>query len=155
LTQTEIDAWCAASGAVLGHLTAGGNRSLQAMAVNGMTGIAVGFFAGPHVYNRYDIAAGRDCGGVCFGLAVIGGLVIPTLLRGLRPWAERNTESVIGRMAGFVVNKLAPMATGPNMAGSQGPPGPPGQVGMTGATGQTGATGPAGPAGDSKTEGTK
>ena len=152
MTQMEIDAWCSVSGSVLGHLTAGGNRSLQAMAVNGMTGIAAGFFLGPHIYNRYDIASGRDCGGVCFGLAVIGGLVIPTLLRGLRPWTERNTDNVIGRFAGMVVNRLAPLPAPPITTGPAGPAGPPGHIGMTGATG---AVGPAGPAGDSNTGGGK
>lgn len=155
MTQIEIDAYASVGGSVLGHLTAGGNRTLQAMAVNGMTGIAAGFFIGPHVYNRYDIASGRDCGGVCFGLAVIGGLVFPTLLRGLRPWTERNTDNVIGRFMGVVVNTLAPKTNGHLVIGDPGPTGPEGPVGMTGATGQTGPAGPPGPAGNSKTGGAK
>lgn len=110
MTQLEIDALCAASGSILGHLTAGGVRTLQALSVNVMTGASAGFFMGPTLADYINAAPGREAGGVCFGLAVVGGLVIPTLLRGLRPWTERNTDNVIGRIAGRVVNMLGPIA---------------------------------------------
>lgn len=114
MTQLEIDALCAASGSILGHLTAGGVRTLQALSVNVMAGASVGFFFGPTMADYIHAEPGREAGGICFGLAVVGGLVIPTLLRGLRPWTERNTDNVIGRIAGRVVNMLGTIAGEPS-----------------------------------------
>lgn len=114
--QLEIDAACSAAGSILGHLTAGGNRTLQALSINIMAGAGSGFFLGPSIVDYWHIAPGRPAGGVCFGVATVGALMVPALLRGIRPWAERNTDNVIGRLASRVVNILAPSNTEPKQA---------------------------------------
>ena len=114
--QMEIDAFCASAGAILGHLTAGGNRSVQATAVNIFAGAPTGFFLGPVVVDHWDVAPGRPAGGVVFVIATIGALVVPTILRGLRPWAEKNTSNMIGRAMNRLANILAPAAA--NMGSS-------------------------------------
>lgn len=109
-TQLEIDAYSTSMGAILGHLTSGSNRTLSALAVNLITGGACGIFFGPMVYDRWQMNPGRESGGVCFMVAVLGALTIPTILRGLRPWTERNTENIIGRLMGRAVSMIAPAA---------------------------------------------
>lgn len=106
--QLEVDAACSSIGAILGHLTAGGPRTLQAIGVNLLAGGSAGFFIGPIAVDYWAIAPGRPAGGTCFFIATLGALVIPTILRALRPWTERNADNLIGRVASRVVNTLAP-----------------------------------------------
>ncbi len=112
LGQMEIDAFCAAAGAILGHLTAGGNRSIQATAINIFAGAPSGFFLGPAVVDYFGVAPGRPAGGVVFGIATVGALIVPAVLRGLRPWAERNTDNMIGRVMRRLANMIAPLPPG-------------------------------------------
>lgn len=107
--QIEIDVTCSAIGAILGHLTSGVNHSVQGLAINLLAGGSTGFFIGPFVVDTFEITPGRSAGGVCFGLSVVGALMIPTLLRALRPWTEKNTDNIIGRIAGKLVETLAPI----------------------------------------------
>lgn len=107
--QIEIDATCSAIGAILGHLTSGVNHSVQGLAINLLAGGSTGFFLGPFVVDLLEVTPGRSSGGICFGLSVIGALMTPTILRALRPWTERNTDNIIGRIAGKVVDYLAPI----------------------------------------------
>ena len=109
--QLEIDAGCSALGAILGHLTAGGPRTLQAISVNLLAGGSTGFFFGPTLVDYWTLAPGRPSGGMCLLTATLGALVIPTLLRAIRPWTERNADNVIGRVAGKVVGAFAPTTT--------------------------------------------
>lgn len=108
--QIEIDVTCSAVGAILGHLTSGVNHSVQGLAINLLAGGSTGFFVGPFVVDVFEITPGRSSGGVCFGLSVVGALMIPTLLRALRPWTEKNTDNIIGRIAGKLVETLVPIA---------------------------------------------
>lgn len=109
--QLEVDAGCSALGAILGHLTAGGPRTLQAISVNLLAGGSTGFFFGPTLVDYWTLAPGRPAGGMCLLTATVGALVIPTLLRSIRPWTERNADSLIGRVAGKVVGAFAPTTT--------------------------------------------
>lgn len=109
--QMEVDAGCSALGAILGHLTAGGPRTLQAISVNLLAGGSTGFFFGPTLVDWWNLAPGRPAGGMCLMTATIGALVIPTLLRAIRPWTERNADNLVGKVAGRVVGALAPAPT--------------------------------------------
>lgn len=107
LGQLEVDAICSSAGAILGHLTAGGPRTLQAISVNLLAGGSTGFFLGPTLVDWWTLAPGRPAGGMCLMTATLGALVIPTLLKAIRPWTERNADNLVGRMAGKVVGALA------------------------------------------------
>lgn len=106
--QMEVDAGCSALGAILGHLTAGGPRTLQAISVNLLAGGSTGFFFGPTLVDWWSLAPGRPAGGMCLMTATVGALVIPTLLRAIRPWTERNADNLVGKVAGRVVGALGP-----------------------------------------------
>lgn len=105
--QLEIDGLCSSLGAILGHLTAGGPRTLQAISVNVLAGGSAGFFLGPTMVDWWQIAPGRPAGGVCLATATLGALIIPTILKAVRPWTERNADNVVGRVAGRIVSALA------------------------------------------------
>lgn len=109
--QMEVDAGCSALGAILGHLTAGGPRTLQAISVNLLAGGSTGFFFGPTLVDWWSLAPGRPAGGMCLMTATVGALVIPTLLRAIRPWTERNADNLVGKVAGRVVGALGPLPT--------------------------------------------